>query len=66
MNKQYCKFMRVNCWIMPMCYVQENKQQGNALHNEELCDLYSSTNVIWVRKSRRMGWAGHAARMEVR
>jgi hypothetical protein len=33
------------------------------LHNEELSDLYSSPNIIWVIKSRRMRWAGHVARM---
>jgi hypothetical protein len=33
------------------------------LHNEELNDLYSSPNIIWVTKSRRMRWAGHVARM---
>jgi hypothetical protein len=33
------------------------------LHNEELIDLYSSQNIIWVTKSRRMRWAGHVARM---
>ena len=33
------------------------------LHNEELNDIYSSPNVIWVIKSRRMRTAGHAARM---
>jgi hypothetical protein len=33
------------------------------LHNEELNDLYSSSNIIWVIKSRRMRWAGHVARM---
>jgi hypothetical protein len=31
------------------------------LHNEELNDLYCSPNIIWVIKSRRMGWAGHVA-----
>ena len=37
------------------------------LHNEELNDLYSSPNIVWVIKSRRMRWAGHVARMgEVR
>jgi hypothetical protein len=33
------------------------------LPNEELNDLYSSPNVVRVIKSRRMRWAGHAARM---
>jgi hypothetical protein len=33
------------------------------LHSEELSDLYSSLNIVQVIKSRRMRWAGHAARM---
>jgi len=33
------------------------------LHNEELNDLYSSPNIVRVKKSRRMRWAGHEARM---
>jgi hypothetical protein len=33
------------------------------LHNEELNDLYLSTNIIRVIKSRRMRWVGHVARM---
>jgi hypothetical protein len=33
------------------------------LHNEELRDLYSSTSIIRIIKSRMMGWAGHVARM---
>jgi len=33
------------------------------LHNEELNDFYSSPNIVWVIKSRRMSWAGHVARM---
>jgi len=33
------------------------------LHNEELNNLYSSPNIVWVIKSRRMIWAGHVARM---
>ena len=31
--------------------------------NEELNDLYSSPNNVWVIKSGRMRWAGHVARM---
>ena len=30
---------------------------------KELNDLYFSPNIVRVIKSRRMGWAGHAARM---
>jgi len=33
------------------------------LHNEELYDLYSSSNIVRVINSRRMRWAGHVARM---
>ena len=33
------------------------------MHNEELNDLYSSTNIVRVIKWRRMRWAGHVARM---
>jgi hypothetical protein len=33
------------------------------LHKEELSDLYSSPNIVWVIKSRRMKWAGHVAFM---
>jgi hypothetical protein len=33
------------------------------LHNEELHDLYSSSNIIRIIKSRNMRLAGHVARM---
>jgi hypothetical protein len=33
------------------------------LHNEELHDLYSSPNIVWVIKSRRTRWAGHVAQV---
>jgi hypothetical protein len=33
------------------------------LHNEELHDLYSVSNIIRVINSRRKSWAGHVARM---
>jgi hypothetical protein len=33
------------------------------LHNEELYDLFSVPNIIWVIKSRRMRCVGHAANM---
>ena len=33
------------------------------LHNEELNDVYCSTNTFGVIKSRRMRWAGNVAHM---
>ena len=31
------------------------------LHNEDLNDLHSSPNIVWVIKSSRMRWKGHVA-----
>jgi hypothetical protein len=36
------------------------------IHNEELNDLHSSPNILWVIISRRMRWAVHVARMTER
>jgi hypothetical protein len=33
------------------------------LHSEELHNLYSSSGIIRMIKSRRMRWSGHVARM---
>jgi hypothetical protein len=33
------------------------------LNNEELHDLYSSSSIISIIKSRRMRWVGHVALM---
>jgi hypothetical protein len=38
--------------------------EWSKLHNEELCNLYSSPDIIRQVKSRRMRWAVHVARME--
>jgi hypothetical protein len=37
--------------------------EWSRLHNKELYALYSSRNIIWVIKSRRLRWVGHVARM---
>jgi hypothetical protein len=33
------------------------------LHNAEIHSLYTSSNIIRMIKSRRMGWTGHVAQM---
>jgi hypothetical protein len=47
-----------------ICGPKKDKVTGEwrRLHNEELHDLYSSQNIIWVIKSR-MKWAGYVAHM---
>jgi hypothetical protein len=42
---------------------EEVTRKWRKLHNEELNNLYSLPNIARVIKSRRMGWAGHVARM---
>jgi hypothetical protein len=42
---------------------EEVTGEWRKLHNEELHDLYCSTSIIRIIKSRRMRWAGHVARM---
>ena len=37
--------------------------ERRGLHNEELNNVYSSTNIIRVIKSRKMGKGGHVACM---
>jgi hypothetical protein len=39
-------------------------REWRRLHNEEFYSLYRSSNIVRVIKSKRLGWAGHVARME--
>jgi hypothetical protein len=42
---------------------REEDGSWRKLDNDELHSLYSSPNIVWVTKSRRMRWDGHVARM---
>ena len=44
----------------------EVRGEWRKLHIEEFNDLYCSSNIVRVIKSRRMRWTGHVARMEER
>ena len=39
----------------------ELRGEWRKLHHEELNDLYSSSNIVWMMKSRRMRLAEHVA-----
>ena len=41
----------------------EVTQEWRILHHEELNDLHTSSNIVRVIKSRRMGWVRHVACM---
>jgi hypothetical protein len=41
----------------------EVTEEWRRLHNKELYALYSSQNIFCMVKLRRLGWAGHVARM---
>jgi len=38
-------------------------REWRKLHNEGLNDQYCSPNIVRVKKSRKIRWAGHVARM---
>ena len=41
----------------------EVTKEGRGIHNEEIYNLYSSPDIIWVIKLRKMKWAEHIARV---
>jgi hypothetical protein len=49
--------------IIPNTNSDEVTGEWRKLHNGELHNLYSSPNILRQKKSRRMRWAGHVARM---
>jgi hypothetical protein len=44
---------------------EEMTRKWRKLHNEELKDLYSSSSIVWMIKSRKRRWAGHVVHMGV-
>jgi hypothetical protein len=61
-------FLRVyENWVMRRIFGPKRKEMAGGyrqLHNEELHNLYISSNIIKGIKSRRMRWAGHVECME--
>jgi hypothetical protein len=43
---------------------QEVTGRWRKLHNDELCNSYSSQNIIMKHKSKRMLWAGREKHMK--
>ena len=41
----------------------EVTEEWRKLHNEEVNDLYCSTSIVRMIKSRKIRWAGHVVRM---
>jgi hypothetical protein len=58
----WCNYVRRMCVDCVQVAVEPQTERRN-LHNEELNDLYSASNIFWVIKPRRMRWAGIVARM---
>ena len=56
-------FYFISVWVIFKHKRDEVIGEGRKRHNEELNDLYSSTNIVQGIKSRRMRWAGHVACM---
>jgi hypothetical protein len=44
----------------------EGTEEWRKLHNEEPNDMFSSSNIIWVIKWRRIRWAEHVASIRER
>ena len=64
--REECRFRVVESGVLKGIFGPKRNEvtvEWGKLHNEELNDLYSSTNIIQVMKSRRLRWAGHVAHL---
>jgi len=57
-----CGLRMFKNWVMRRMFVPKWNRGVEKLQNEELNDLYFSSNIVRVIKSR-MGWVGHVACM---
>jgi len=56
--------LRTGCWGRYFgAETEDVNRDSRRLHKEEIYDLYSSPNVFWVTKSRKITRAGHMAHM---
>jgi len=59
--------VRINIYIYIYTHMDTGRDEvageWRRLHNKELNDLYCSSNIVQVIKSRRMRWAGQVARI---
>jgi hypothetical protein len=49
--------------VLRRIFGPKREEVAGKLHNEEFHNLYSSSNIIRMIKSKRMRWTGHVARM---
>jgi len=63
--REECRLMVFENRILRRIFGPKRDENGEwrRLHNEELHSLYRSSNIIVVIKSRRLGFAGHVARI---
>ena len=63
-HKLYFLHLKVSAYIaFNINGKRDENGEWRRLHNEELHSLYRSPNIVRVIRSRRLRWAGHAARM---